>query len=48
MRFGEMFRSAMVVVIFISGQALACGVEGSAKRTDGSKVDGLDRIKRRR
>lgn len=36
--------SVGICICLIGSQAFACGLEGSAKRTDGSKVDGSARI----
>lgn len=33
-----------VCICLMGGQVFACGLEGSAKRTDGSKVDGTAKI----
>ncbi len=38
--FGKVFFVLTAACIFISSQVFACGIEGKAVRTDGSKVDG--------
>ncbi len=36
----KIFIFTLAACIFVSSQVLACGIEGTAKRTDDSKVDG--------
>jgi len=38
------FLVTSLIPLVLSGPILACGVEGSAHRTDGSKVDGTVRV----
>ena len=38
------FLAVLGLVVLIGSQSMACGIEGSANRTDGSKVDGTVKI----
>ena len=39
-----MKKIAVIVSLLVSGQALACGIQGSAVNSDGSKIDGSGTI----